>query len=177
MFREVLVLGFILLMAWRNLPLCRKCQADSSWKCPGSVYTQHHGREGGNTVTKITLLRRLKWLRGRRNKQTRASHSLTQSSTQTAAVTDEGWGTDTAPGCLLLQLPTWNQHVIPHLRTQSLRLPSLLRPAASSVSLDFKAFSLKGGIPMTFPSCSANFLKLLRELREAYLPAYYKLVY
>lgn len=54
----------------KDLPLCRKCQADSSWKCSGSIYIQHHGREGGNTVTKITLLRCLKWWRGHRDKQT-----------------------------------------------------------------------------------------------------------
>lgn len=54
MFREVLVLGFVLLMARRDLPLCRKCQAGSSWKCPGSIYTQHHGREGGNSYQNNT---------------------------------------------------------------------------------------------------------------------------
>lgn len=45
-------------------------------------------------------------------------------------------------------------------------------------SAEPKALSLKGGIPETItPSCADDFLKLLRELREAYLAAYYKLVY
>jgi hypothetical protein len=54
----------------KDLPLCRKRQAESSWKCSSSIYIRHHGRDGGDTVTKITPWRCLKWLRGHRGKHT-----------------------------------------------------------------------------------------------------------